>query len=70
MKYLPILQSSQEWLSEKSNFIKSGVILVATEIINRGQWPLEMTDVDGLVPAVFVHIANGIPRSDTRKLYY
>ncbi|TNN06405.1 Gag-Pol polyprotein [Schistosoma japonicum] len=72
-EYLPTLQCRQKWLMKHRNFREGDVVIVSTDVVARGLWPLGIVqrcekDKDNLVRTVTVKTKDGIIRRDIRKV--
>ena len=72
-EYLPTLQTRQKWISQHRNFVKEDLVIIVTECVPKGQWPLGLIeetieDSDGMVRTVVVKTSNGRLKRDIRKI--
>ena len=74
-EYLSTMQARQKWMFRGRNLREGDVVLVITESLARGNWPIGIVckcfqDEDGLVRTVEVRTRNGLIKRDVRQLSF
>lgn len=72
-EYLPTLQCRSKWCEPKRNLKEGDIVIIASESLPRGKWPLGVVvqgyeSKDGLVRQVSVRTEKGVVRRDIRSL--
>ena len=74
-EYLPALQERSKWIRKRRNIQANDVVLVVTEEVKRGQWPLGLViepivSDDGLVRSAIVKVGNKEFKRPVNKLIF
>ncbi|CAL8088659.1 unnamed protein product [Calicophoron daubneyi] len=74
-EYLSTMQARQKWMTTARNLQEGDVVLVISESLPKGKWPLGIVNkcfpgTDGLVRMVEVKTRNGLIKRDVRQLSF